>query len=192
MNRLMLILLNIISPYQMGFVKGHAITDNILLAQEYCHDLDVKVRGGNMIMKLDIAKAYDNINWNFIYSMLHLFGFDEHFISLTKRCIESPYFCIIVNGKSHGFFKASHGLCQGDPISPGLFIIAADFLSRGLSDLFINYPSLYFKMSGSINISHLCFAVDFIMFSNASRNKINKILSFFKSFEEVSGLVFNK
>ncbi|KAI0498608.1 hypothetical protein KFK09_019498 [Dendrobium nobile] len=192
MNRFILILPNIISPYQMGFVKGRAITDNILLALDYCHDLDEKVRVGNMIMKLDIMKAYDNINWNFIYSILHLFGFDEHFISLIKVCTESPYFSIIVNGKSHGFFKASHGLRQGDPISPTLFIIAADFLSRGLSDLFINCPSLYFRTLGGINISHLCFADDFIVFLNASRNKINKIFRFFKRFEEVSGLVFNK
>ncbi|PKU87947.1 integrator complex subunit 11 [Dendrobium catenatum] len=62
MNRLTLLLPKLISPYQMGFVKGRAISDNILLAQEFWHDLDVKVRGGNMVWKLDIAKAYDNIN----------------------------------------------------------------------------------------------------------------------------------
>ncbi|PKU80242.1 Putative ribonuclease H protein [Dendrobium catenatum] len=177
MNRLSLILPNIISPNQMGFVKGRAITDNILLAQE---------------MKLDIAKAYNNINWNFIYSMLNMFGFDDHFISLIKVCIENPHFSIIVNGKSHGYFKASHGLRQGDPISPALFIIAAEFLSRGLSDLFSNNPNLYFKILGGFNISHFCFADDFIVFANASTNNIKKIMCFFKSFEEVSGLVFNK
>ncbi|PKU79583.1 hypothetical protein MA16_Dca000929 [Dendrobium catenatum] len=61
MNRLTVLLPKLISPYQMGFVKGKAISDNILLAQEFCND-DVKCRGGNMIMKLDILKAYDNIN----------------------------------------------------------------------------------------------------------------------------------
>ncbi|PKU80440.1 integrator complex subunit 11 [Dendrobium catenatum] len=62
MSRLTNVLPKIISPFQMGFVKGRAIYDNILLAQEFCHDLDVKVRGGNSILKLDISKAYDNIS----------------------------------------------------------------------------------------------------------------------------------
>ncbi|PKU73811.1 integrator complex subunit 11 [Dendrobium catenatum] len=92
LNRLSVLLPRIISPFQMGFVKGRAIVDNILLAQEFCQDLDAKVRGGNMILKLDIAKAYDNINWEFIYKILSLFGFDCTFINLIKNCIESPFF----------------------------------------------------------------------------------------------------
>ncbi|PKU86252.1 hypothetical protein MA16_Dca002083 [Dendrobium catenatum] len=69
MTNLTSILPKIISPYQMGFVKGRIIADNILLAQEFCHDLDVRVRGSNIILKLDISKAYDNIDWNFLYKI---------------------------------------------------------------------------------------------------------------------------
>ncbi|PKU76655.1 5'-3' exoribonuclease 2 [Dendrobium catenatum] len=108
----------------MGFVKGRAISDNILLAQEFCHDLDIKVRGGNSILKLDISKAYDNISWQFIYNIMHLFGFSLSFINIIKSCIECPLFSLIINGKSFGFFKSSHCLRQGDPMSPTLFIIA--------------------------------------------------------------------
>ncbi|KAI0498287.1 hypothetical protein KFK09_021528 [Dendrobium nobile] len=191
-NRLSVLLPKLVSSNQMGFVKGRAIVDNILIAQEFCQDLDIKTRGGNMILKLDIAKAYDNINWSFIYNMLRSFGFDDRFISLITSCIESPYFSIILNGKCHGFFKSSHGLRQGDPISPALFILAVDYFSRGIADLFSKYPSLYFRTLGGINISHLCFADDFIIFMNAAKNKVSKVLSFFDHFEAVSGLVFNK
>ncbi|PKU82762.1 Putative ribonuclease H protein [Dendrobium catenatum] len=191
-NRLSVLLPKLISPNQMGFVKSRAIMDNILIAQEFCQDLDIKTRGGNMILKLDIAKAYDNINWCFIFKMLKFFGFDDKFISLITLCIESPFFSIILNGKCHGFFKSSHGLRKGDPISPAIFILAVDYLSRGISDFFSKSPSMYFRTLGGINISHLCFADDFIIFMNASKNKVSKVLRFFEQFEAVSGLIFNK
>ncbi|KAI0492033.1 hypothetical protein KFK09_026298 [Dendrobium nobile] len=133
-NRLRSLL--IIGRMMMGFVKGRAITENILLAQELSQDLDVRIRGGNVILKLDIAKAYDNINWNFIYFMLELFGFNSVFINLIKKCIKNVYFFIILNGSNHGFFKSSLGLRKGDPISPALYIIAAG-LCLGVSLIYL-------------------------------------------------------
>lgn len=55
-DRMALILPLIISPEQSGFVKGRNITENILLAQELLHKLD---SGSNVMIKLDMAKAYD-------------------------------------------------------------------------------------------------------------------------------------
>ncbi|PKU59819.1 hypothetical protein MA16_Dca027794 [Dendrobium catenatum] len=89
-NRLSVLLPKLISPNQMGFVKGRAIVDNILIAQEFCQDLDIKTRGGNMILKLDITKAYDNINWCFISKMLKFFGFDDKFILLLVFVLKVP------------------------------------------------------------------------------------------------------
>ncbi|PKU63006.1 putative mitochondrial protein [Dendrobium catenatum] len=176
----------------MGFVKGRAIMDNILLVQEFYQDLDVRVRGCNLILKLDIAKAYDNIDWNFIYRILNFFGFNSILIKLIRNCVEGAYFTRIVNGSSNGYFKSSHGLRQGDPISPAFFIIAAKFLSRGLTNLYMNTPSLYFRTLGDFFISHLCFADDFIVFTNAYVNRIHKLMDSFYQFEMVSGLSLNK
>ncbi|PKU60950.1 hypothetical protein MA16_Dca027958 [Dendrobium catenatum] len=60
------LLSKIISLNQTAFVKGRLISENILLAQELVNDLNLKVRGGNMFLKLDISKAFDNISWDFI------------------------------------------------------------------------------------------------------------------------------
>lgn len=65
-DRLSEILPQIISPEQRGFTKGRGLSDNILLAQEMIHKLDSNCRGGNVIFKLDLAKAYDRISWLFI------------------------------------------------------------------------------------------------------------------------------
>ncbi|PKU68411.1 integrator complex subunit 11 [Dendrobium catenatum] len=73
------ILPRIISINQTHFVKGRSIFDNILLVQEMTLDINSKVKGGNIIYKLDISKAYDNLNLNFLYKMLSLFGFSQVF-----------------------------------------------------------------------------------------------------------------
>ncbi|KAL2519776.1 Reverse transcriptase domain-containing protein [Abeliophyllum distichum] len=63
-------LAELISAPQSGFIPGRLIGDNILLTQELLHTLDTKVRGGNVILKLDMAKAYDRLDWGFLISVL--------------------------------------------------------------------------------------------------------------------------
>ncbi|PKU68054.1 integrator complex subunit 11 [Dendrobium catenatum] len=191
-KRLINILPNIISLNQTGYVKGRSIFDNILLAQKITHDINVKVKGGNVIFKLDVSKAYDNINWNFLYKVLSLFGFNNFFISLIKNSIEDCHFSVIINGKHNGFFKLSKGLRQGDTMSPALFIIAMEYLSRGLNDLYLRNPMLNFRTIRGFSISRLSFADDFILFTNGSINNVSLLLNFLVSFYNQSGLSINK
>ncbi|PKU87700.1 Putative ribonuclease H protein [Dendrobium catenatum] len=191
-NRLINILPRIISLNQTGYVKGRSIFDNILLAQEITHDINVKSKGGNVIFKLDISKAYENLNWNFLYKILSLFGFGNSFISIIKNSIENCFFSVIINGKHNGFFKSVKGIRQGDTMSPALFIIAMEYLSRGLNDLFLRNPRLNFRTIRGFPISHLSFADDFILFTNGSINNISLLLDFLFNFHTHSGLSINK
>ena len=92
-----------------------------------------KARGGNVALKLDMIKAYDRMSWRHIITMLRAFGFGEQFIDMVWRLISNVWFSIIINGTSHGYFKSSRGLRQGDPLSPVLFIIGSEM--RGLNAL---------------------------------------------------------
>ncbi|EOY02242.1 Uncharacterized protein TCM_016767 [Theobroma cacao] len=174
-NRLSKILPLIISENQSGFVNGRLISDNILLAHELIGKIDAKSRGGNVVLKLDMAKAYDRLNWDFLYLMMEHFGFNAHWINMIKSCISNYWLSLLINGSLVGYFKSERGLRQGDSISPMLFILAADYLSRGLNHLFSCYSSLQYLSGCQMPISHLSFADDIVIFTNGRWE--NKILS---------------
>src|SRR4051812_35528989 len=110
MNRFVYILPNIISSEQCGFVKGRSINDNILLAHELLQSIKKKIRGGNLIMKLDMSKAYDSINWIALIKILRKFGLNERTIDMIRRLLNNCWYSVLVNGRSCGFFTSSRGV----------------------------------------------------------------------------------
>ncbi|EOY19200.1 Retrotransposon, unclassified-like protein [Theobroma cacao] len=186
-NRLSKVLPSLISENQSGFVSGRLINDNILLAQELIGKIDYKARGGNVVLKLDMMKAYDRLNWDFLILVLERFGFNDMWIDMIRRCITNCWFSVLINGHSAGYFKSERGLRQGDSISPMLFILAAEYLSRGINELFSRYISLHYHSGCSLNISHLAFADDIMIFTNGSKSVLEKILEFLQEYEQISG-----
>ncbi|KAK4381126.1 hypothetical protein Sango_2997700 [Sesamum angolense] len=64
------------------------------------HHLDMRYSKGNLILKLDMSKAYDMVKWKFLYAILKKMGFPARFIALIKHAIEHCWFTILVNGES--------------------------------------------------------------------------------------------
>ncbi|KAG6469541.1 hypothetical protein ZIOFF_070470 [Zingiber officinale] len=190
-QRMASVLGKVISPAQSGFVPGRLISDNILMAQELDHKLNYHIRGGNLILKLDMAKAYDRVQWGVLFRVMAAFGFSEAVIAFIRRCVTSSWFSVLVNGQLSGFFRSQRGLRQGDPISPFLFILAAELLSRGIEALFAAYPGMAYATGCDMRVSHLAYADDVVIFLNGSLDCVRRGKEFLDRYEAQSGQAIN-
>ncbi|XP_049362737.1 uncharacterized protein LOC125827465 [Solanum verrucosum] len=188
----MAVLPKFISPNQSGFVKSRSISENVLLAQEIIGDINKRNKHTNVVVKLDMTKAYDRVSWVFMTKVLRKFGFSEVIIDMIWRLLSNNWYSICINGQIHGLFQSTRGLKQGDHLSPTLFIIGAEVLSRTLNALHSDSSYLGYGLpKWSPNINHLSYVDDTILFCSGDRGSIIKMMMVLWRYEEVSGQLIN-
>ncbi|PNX96059.1 ribonuclease H [Trifolium pratense] len=191
-DRLALVLPDLISNEQRGFVQGRQIKDCILLTSEAINMLHQKSYGGNLAIKIDIAKAFDTIDWSFLIKVLKVFGFNSIFCNWISTILHSARLSISINGKNEGYFECARGVRQGDPLSPLLFCLAEEVLSRGLTKLVNDGHLKLIKGTRSNHIpSHILYADDVMLFCKGTSANINVLTDFFAKYAQISGQYVN-
>lgn len=185
---------SLISPNQNAFIKGCLIVNNIFLASElmsFIHHAKCKSQWG--ALKVDMAKAYDRLSWNFLEAVLRCMDFPEHFITLIMNCVSSVSYSLLLNGHITGRILATRGLRQGDPFSPYLFILCMNVLSCLFSDAKKTklIESIQFARRGP-RISHLMYVDDLVVFFESSVESARFLKSTLDSFCNAAGLTINK
>ncbi|KAK3221908.1 hypothetical protein Dsin_008933 [Dipteronia sinensis] len=191
-NRIKPCLPDIISPSQSAFVAGRCIGDNILLVQELMRNYHKNASCPRLALKMDLMKAFDMVDWGFLLETLAAFHFPPKVIIWIKACLTTPKFSISINGEVVGFFSGKRGLRQGDPMSPYLFVIAMEVLSKILAKCIEDFPSFKFHWRcDKIKLSHICFADDLIMLCHGSLSSARVIKAALDEFSLLSGLHVN-
>lgn len=142
-------------------------------------------------MKIDLRKAYDMVRWEFIEEMILGYGFPEKFIKLIMVCVTTTKFSLKVNGGNYGYFEGRRGLRQGDPISPLLFVMIMEYLSRILGKMSALPNFRFHPMCKKQKLTHLIFADDLMIFCKGNETSIKRVMETLKHFSETTGLEAN-
>lgn len=183
-NRLKNSLPRLIGPYQSSFITGRSIMDNIVIAQELVHSMRKKKgQGGWIAIKVDLEKAFDRRRWDFINDTLLDAGIPQQMTALIMQCISSSSMQILWNGQPSSPFLPHHGIRQGDPLSPYIFVLCMERLSQSICHAVSSGTWKPIKLGRRGDpISHLFFADDLVIFGHTTADQIAIIQSILNDF----------
>jgi hypothetical protein len=189
-NRIKSVLSSCLSVEQLGFLQGRKIQDAIGVAHESLHNIKKK-KIKSLVMKLDLKKAYDNIDWDYLRLTLITVGFGVQLTNWIMCCVTTTNFTVLINGEATEYFKSGRGLRQGCPLSPYLFILIMEGLSLMLKRSISEGKITGIKVSKFIKIVHLLFVDDVLLMTRASPSEWRVISDILQYFCVVSGLCIN-
>lgn len=96
----------IVSLEEGGFVPHRETSEGVIVAHEILHSISQQ-KVSTMILKLDMLKAYDHVNWQSLVVVLYHLGFSHCWVKWVFSCISSTYFSVLINGSPSGFFASS-------------------------------------------------------------------------------------
>lgn len=180
------------SETQSAFVKDRQILDGILIANEVVDEAR-RSKKDLLLFKVDFEKVYDSVDWGYLDEVMGSMSFPTVWRKWIRECVGTATASVLVNGSPADEFSLERGLRQGDPLSPFLFLLAAEGLNvlmKALvdTDLFTGYRV---GRENSVVVSHLQFADDTLFIGNKSWANMRALRAGLVLFEAMSGLKVN-
>ena len=123
------VLPDLISSQQTASVKNRPIGESGRLISDIIEITEIR-NIESFLVTMDIEKAFDSLDHNFLISTLEIYGFGQNFILWVKMLLNDKESCVINDGKTTKYFMLRRGACQGDPVSVILFILALEILCK--------------------------------------------------------------
>ncbi|GKB35851.1 RNA-directed DNA polymerase, eukaryota [Tanacetum coccineum] len=189
-NRLATVIAGLVSDTQSAFVADRQILDGPFILNEVL-DWCKRKNKQAMFFKVDFAKAYNSVCWDFLIDVLEAFGFGLTWCNWIRGTFCYAKASILVNGSPSDEFHLHCGLKQGDPLSPYLFILVMESLHLSVSRVVDEGVFKGIRLHGSLSLSHLFFADDALFMGEWSDSNLRGIIYILKCFFLASGLKIN-
>ncbi|GKA89823.1 RNA-directed DNA polymerase, eukaryota [Tanacetum coccineum] len=189
-NRLAMVISNIVSNTQSAFVSERQILDGPFIINEVLHWCKRKNKKA-MFFKVDFAKAYDSVRWDYLIDVLEAFGFGMTWCQWIRGLCCFAKASVLVNGSPSREFQFQCGLKQGDPLAPLLFILVMESLHLSFSRVVEAGIFKGIRLNNSISLSHLFYADDALIVGEWSSDNLRGIINVLKCFFLASGLQIN-
>ncbi|KAF8733041.1 hypothetical protein HU200_015400 [Digitaria exilis] len=179
----------LVSINQSAFIKARSIHENFKLVELSAKALH-RARKPSLLLKLDISKAFDTVDWVFLLQVLMAMGFGSRWRDWISALVSTASTSILLNGEPGGSIKNKRGLRQGDPLSPMLFILVMEVLHR----LFTAAKNSNVLAPPPIrNVHHQCsiYADDVMLFVSPTRQDLITTREVLEFFGKASGLRTN-
>ncbi|GJX88576.1 RNA-directed DNA polymerase, eukaryota [Tanacetum coccineum] len=189
-NRLGFVISDLVSNTQSAFLKNRQILDGPFILNEiiaWCK----RKKKQSLIFKVDFAKAYDSVRWDFLLEVLEAFGFGPRWCSWIRGIFSSNMSSILVNGSPTKEFPISCGLKQGDPLAPLLFILVMESLHLSVSRAVNDGIFKGLQLHDQVTLSHLFYADDVVFVGEWSNLNLANLIKILKCFHLASGLKIN-
>jgi hypothetical protein len=146
-----------------------------------------------MLFKVDFEKAYDSVDWGYLDSVMKGMSFPVLWRKWVRECVSTATAVVLVNGSPTDEFHLQRGLRQGDPLSPFLFLLAAEGLNVLMKAMVENnlFSGYAVGMVNQVVVSHLQFADDTLLLGNKSWANVRALRAVLVLFESLSGLKVN-
>ena len=185
-SRIKKVLPVLIDDDQTGFITNRYIGDNIRLIYDLMDYLNSRNLPG-LLLCLDFEKAFDSLDWRFMFKVLTAFGFGHSICRWIETFYNDIKSRVIVNGQTTEWFHVERGCRQGDPISPYLFVLSVEILAimiredKDIKGVKVN------------NVEHKIsqFADDTQLVNNGDKKSFEKSIEILDKFGRTSGLFIN-
>ena len=143
-------------------------------------------------MKLDLSKAYDRVEWRFLEEVMRQLGFGDTWIHWIMCCIRTVSYQFVINGELSSSLIPERGLRQGDSISPYLFLLCTEVLSRVIARTECEGELHGIAIcKNAPSVSHLFFADDSFIFFKSEFEECLVLKDILASYAQMSGQSIN-
>ncbi|GJY65994.1 RNA-directed DNA polymerase, eukaryota, reverse transcriptase zinc-binding domain protein [Tanacetum coccineum] len=138
--------------------------------------------------EIDIAKAYDTVDWSFLKNILNQFVFHKRMVKWIMTCVSTTAFTVNISREMHGYFKGGTGLRQGDPLSPYLFTLVMEVFTLIIARKVKECKDFkYYFGCKDLSLTHMCFANDLLVICHGDVKSVKDIDKVLKGFLRSQG-----